>query len=110
MKIALLGEKITFQRNEVKVDDVGNHTNEWTDIYTCHATPGGESGSEEEVAGEKVYSENITFTVRYNALVDLITTDNYRILFREKIYDITAIDHMNFRRKCIKFICRRVRR
>lgn len=110
MKINLLGEKITFQRNMVVVDEAGNHTNDWVPIFSCHCTPGGESGQEIEVAGQTVVEELITFTVRYSRMIDHVTTDKYRILFKNQIYDITAIDHMNYRRKSVKCICRRIRR
>src|SRR5574344_676725 len=45
MDVALLNVKITFQKNAVEVDAIGNHKNRWTDYYTCHATVSGESGT-----------------------------------------------------------------
>ena len=42
MDVALLNERVTFQKNEAVVDDVGNHRNVWTDYYACSATIGGE--------------------------------------------------------------------
>ena len=42
MDVALLNERVTFQKNEAVVDGVGNHMNVWTDYYTCAATIGGE--------------------------------------------------------------------
>ena len=41
MDVALLNVKITFQKNAVEVDAIGNHKNGWTDYYTCHATVSG---------------------------------------------------------------------
>lgn len=46
MEVALLNVRITFQKNEVVTDAIGNHKNRWTDYYSCHATVSGESGSE----------------------------------------------------------------
>lgn len=48
MEVALLNVRITFQKNEVISDAIGNHRNEWTDYYSCYATVSGESGSEKE--------------------------------------------------------------
>jgi hypothetical protein len=31
-------------------------------------------------------------------------------MFKNEIYDIIAIDHMNYKKKCIKFRCRKARR
>lgn len=54
MDVALLNVKITFQKNSVEVDAIGNHKNGWTDYYTCHATVSGESGNEKHTAGTTV--------------------------------------------------------
>ena len=54
MDIGLLNEKVTFQKNTVITDSIGNHKNGWEDFYTCHATIGGEgmaSSKEKEDAG-----------------------------------------------------------
>ena len=53
MNIAMLNEKVTFQKNEVVTDRIGNHTNAWTDYYTCSATISGENGREEQDAGAR---------------------------------------------------------
>ena len=44
MDIALLNKKVTFQANELVTDEIGNHSNVWTDHYTCMATISGEAG------------------------------------------------------------------
>ena len=46
MEVALLNVRITFQKNEVVSDALGNHKDEWKDYYSCYATVSGESGSE----------------------------------------------------------------
>ncbi len=35
MDVAHLNEKITFQKNSVEVDAIGNHKNGWSDYYAC---------------------------------------------------------------------------
>ena len=65
MDVALLNEKITFQKNFVEVDAIGNHKNGWRDYYTCHTTVGGESGMEKQAAGTTVEDFDLTFTIRY---------------------------------------------
>lgn len=110
MDIALLNQRIVFQKNTVTTDSIGNHKNSWTDYYTCAATIGGESGKEADVAGTTVENTDITFTVRFCAAVDAITEDGFRISFRDALYNITGIDHMNYKRKSVKFRCQKVRR
>lgn len=42
MDIALMNEKVVFQKCSVVKDGIGNHRNEWTEDYCCFATIGGE--------------------------------------------------------------------
>ena len=46
MEIDLLNVKVTFQKNSVVSDSIGNRKNVWEDYYTCHATVSGEGGQE----------------------------------------------------------------
>lgn len=66
MEVALLNERVMFQRNEAVVDGVGNHVNAWTDYYACSATIGGEglaSSGERQEAGMTVEDVSMTVTV-----------------------------------------------
>lgn len=110
MDIALLNEKITFQKNEVQVDAIGNHINGWSSYYTCHATISGEGGTEKNTAGLVVENSDISFSVRYCQLVSKIESTGYRILFHDEIYNILSVDHMNYKKKTVKFKCQKVRR
>ena len=113
MDIALMNEKVTFQKNSVMTDAIGNHTNAWEDYYSCFATIGGEglaSSKETEAAGTTVEDVSMTVTVRYCAKAAAIKSTEYRLIFKDEIYDITNVDHMNFKKKCLKFSCRKVRR
>ena len=110
MQIALMNERITFQRNVILTDRIGNHMSSWNDEFSCYATVGGENGKETAVVGTTVENADITFTVRWCALTATVSTTGYRIMFKNEIYDIVSIDHMNYKKKCIKFRCRKARR
>ena len=113
MEASLLNVKVTFQKNAVEVDGVGNHKNAWVDYYPCHATVSGEAGkqtSESEVAGTVADESDISFTVRYCKKASVIDSTGYRVVFGGELYDILAIDHMNYKKKCLKFKCRKARR
>ncbi len=113
MEIALLNERITFQRNSVITDLIGNHTGSWNDEFSCYATVGGESGrngKETAVAGTTVEDADCTFTVRWCGQTASVGTTSHRIIFKNEIYNIVAVDHMNYKKKCIKFRCRKARR
>lgn len=111
MDIGLLNEKVTFQKNTVITDSIGNHKTDWEDFYICHATIGGEGMvKSKEEAGIVVEDAGMTVTIRYCKKASEIGSTTHRIIFRDEIYDITSVDHMNFKKKCLKFSCRKVRR
>lgn len=110
MDVALLNVKITFQKNSVEVDAIGNHKNGWADYYTCHATVSGESGNEKHTAGTTVEDSDLAFTIRWCKKASLIDATGYRVVFNGELYDIVLVDHMNYKKECLKFRCQKVRR
>ena len=113
MDAAALRSKVTFQKNEAVADKYGNHKNAWTDYYTCFATIGGEgmsSSKEGQTAGTTVEDFSMTVSVRYCRRAAAVDSTHYRVMFMGGIYNIVNIDHMNFRKKSLKFTCRRERR
>lgn len=110
MDIAMLNVRITFQKNVIMTDDVGNHKNEWTDVWTCYATVSGENGDENNAAGQTVEDGRCAFTVRWSSETERIRAASHRIVFGNEYYDIVSVDHLNFRKKALKFICKKVRR
>ena len=110
MDIAALNERVMIQANAVVTDKCGNHKNTWVDFFSCHATISGENGKEQAVVGETVETTDMNVTVRYCSKTSAVRSTTHRILFRDEIYDILAVDHLNFKRHGIKFRCRKVRR
>ena len=110
MEIAALRVKIMFQRQKAVVDGIGNHTNRWEDYFACRATVGGEGGTEKAVAGTTVEDADISFMVRFCRTAEAVSSSGFRIVFWEELYDILAVDHLNYKKKALKFRCRKVRR
>ena len=108
MNVALLNIRITIQKNETLVDSIGNHKNVWSDYYSCYATVSGEGGSEKSVAGLIVDDSDISFTIRFCEKVKSLDSTKYRVIFKDEIYNIASIDHMNFKKKCLKLKCTKV--
>ena len=107
MNIARMNVRIRLQRAAVSSDEIGNHTNAWEDYHSCAATAGGEGGQERDAAAQTVDHGTVTFTVRSCALTDAVTPDGFRLLFDGLVYDILSVDHMNYKRKCVKYKCRK---
>lgn len=110
MDIALLNVRITLQKNTVITDTIGNHKNTWTDYYSCHATASGESPKEDTAAGVVVDNGKIDFTVRYCRAVSGLDPAGFRVVYGGGVYNILGIDHMNFKKKSVKFRCQKARR
>ena len=110
MDISLLNKKVTFQANELVTDEIGNHSNVWTDHYTCMATISGEAGDEERDAGEITEKVDLAVTVRWCRKTKAVTSTHYRIVIDDELYDILGIDHFSYTNRAIKFRCRKVRR
>lgn len=110
MKIGLLNVRISISKNDVTVDAIGNHKNTWVPYYSCAATVSSEVGKEESDAGLIVDDSKINFTIRWCKKAAAITSTGYRVQFLDELYDITAVDHMNFKNKSVKLCCQKVRR
>ena len=110
MKVTLLNERILIQKAVVIADEIGNRRNDWEDYFSCYATISGENGSEKAEVGQTVEKGTICFTVRYCSAVSDVSSTGYRILFKGVIYNIISVDHMNYKKKSMKFRCERARR
>lgn len=110
MDVAAMNVRIIIQKNETVVDEIGNHTNAWSDYYSCFATVSGEGGTEKSVVGTTVDDSDISFTVRFCEKTKSIKATKFRVLFQNEIYNIENIDHLNFKKKALKLKCQKVRR
>lgn len=109
MEIAKLYERILIQKNEVTIDSIGNHRNEWSDYYNCYTYPTTYMVDESEGV-VPLDNQSITFLVRACTQTKAIVPTGYRIIFKEKIYDIVSVDPMNYDNERIKIRCKLVDR
>lgn len=113
MDIAAMNVRITFQKQEVVVDEIGNRTNEWTDYYSCFATISNSSGktdTESEGAGTTLDELDIGFTVRFCQKTFAVNSTGYRIIWNGETYNIVKVDYLNMKKRGLKFRCRKVER
>ena len=112
MNIASMSERITFQKHIVNTDDIGNRINTWSDYFSCWASVNASklNVSEKNEAAQTLEQERLDFTVRYCSQLSEITSSEYRIIFRERIYNINRVDKGNFKKEMLKFSAYLVRR
>ena len=113
MDIAAMNERITFQKQDVVADEIGNRNNEWTDYYSCFATISNSSGktdTESEGAGTTLDELDIGFTVRFCQKTFAVNSTGYRIIWNGEVYNIVKVDYLNMKKRGLKFRCRKVDR
>ena len=113
MDIAAMNVRITFQKQDVVVDEIGNRTNEWKDFYSCFATISNSSGktdTESEGAGTTLDELDIGFTVRFCQKTFAVNSTRYRIIWNGDTYNIVKVDYLNMKKRGLKFRCRKVER
>ena len=104
MNIAGLNVRIMIQKNETVTDRIGNHKSVWTDYFSCWATASGQTGDEGEGASQTREADRMDLTVRYCSETAAVTAKGYRILLGDRIYNITHVDDMGFRKNSRKFM------
>lgn len=104
MKISLFNQRIIIEKNSVVIDKIGNHKNEWSEYFSCFAyvTSAGYKETEKESAGVTAQNESLTFCVRYCSELSKVNAVNFRIRFNDKLYNIYAVDFVNYGNKEIK--------
>ena len=109
MKVARLNVRIEIQKNTVSTDRYGNRMNTWIPYLSCYATVSGEAPQEDTDAGLTVDDSRADFTIRWCNAASVLTSTGYRVLYRDEVYDIIGVNHMNCRNRAVKLLCKRER-
>jgi len=104
--IERMKERIIIQKDSMAIDRYSNHTKSWTDFYSCWAYANTFAKDEKP---DVVTTDNrsITFEVRYCSKLSRITSTGYRVIFRNDVYNILAVDMMNWNKKTIHLKCQK---
>lgn len=105
MDIAAMNKKVDFLRLEPTTDKYGNHRNIWQKVFTMSATISGENGTETSEAGSTVPKTSFSITVRYCENTAQVTSDGFRIQLDGAQYNILSVDHLNYKKHALKFLC-----
>ncbi len=107
MKIAEMNERIVIQKSRMETDTIGNHTLKWFDYYYCWACVDNVSGKEFWEAAQHNAQDSLYFTIRQFSPVRDLDTTHYRVKFRGEIYNITFIDHSQYKNKMLRLMAER---
>lgn len=96
MNASMLKNKITIQKKTAVADDIGRISEVWSDFMVVHAYANRLSGQELIVAAANGQQDTVTFSVRYcGALADLNSND-FRIVFMGRVFNILTVDNVQF--------------
>lgn len=98
MEIGELRHRITLQKQTVTVNDNGFEVRSWGDHKTVWAVASNLHGREYFEAAAVQAENTVKFTIRH--LPDLDT--NMRIVFRDRQYNITAVDNIKYQNRYIE--------
>lgn len=108
--ISEMRERITLQKSYTGTDKNGNHVLDWRDYYSCAAYVNNLSAKEYWAAAQVNAQTDIYFVVRYCSELKDISSDQYRIIFRGQIYNITFVDNVQYENKTLKLRASLVKR
>ncbi len=93
-----LRHRITFQKLTTTTNENGFEIEEWLDIKTVWASITNLHGREYYEAAAVQAEQTVKFTIRYLKGLDT----SMRILFRDRQYNITAIDNIRYENRFIE--------
>ena len=93
---------VTIQHLEKAKDSDGFSKEEWVDYYTNYAYANKLSGAEFWAAAETASQSTVRFEMRYHSALDELNTKDYRLVFKDRIFNITNIDNVQFANETVK--------
>lgn len=94
-----MNKKIQFQKLNIE-------TEKWIEFYSCYAEVNKASGREFFNAKTNITQSTFNFKVRYiRQLEDIIfNTNEYRIIYKDRIFNIVNVDDKQEKRLKITFV------
>lgn len=103
MKISELRHKIDIEKLTVLTNDRGFEEKRWVPYYSCRAKASNLHGKEFYAAMTINAETTIEFTMRSCIKLKEINTKEYRVKFRNKVFDILFIDEVLYNNTYVKF-------
>lgn len=100
MEIGTLNQRITILEHRTVINEIGNHITKWEETFSLWAKVAVKIASKTTDAGVTKEVQKLEFLVRQSPATMNINSTNFRILFRNSIYNVTGIiplfDHNNY--------------
>ena len=102
MNIGQLRHRIKFQIYSVRVNENGFEVEGWSDLKTVWASINNLFGREYWDAKTIQAERTVEFKVRYSKDLKDLDTKKHRIIWGNRIFDITFIDNVKYQNKFLK--------
>ncbi len=109
MNFSRLNVRISILKNEITVDEIGNRKSKWSDYFSCWASVSNEGNQKSETAGLIIDHQTADFTVRCCNKVKAVNNLEYKIKFKDELYEILSVDHYGYKGEMIKIRCQKER-
>ena len=91
MDFSRMNQRITFLENRTVIDEIGNHTSQWDEVYSCWASVTVKSSAETTNTGVTKEIQSLSFGVRQCAFIRCVNPTTHKVLFRGSVYDIKSV-------------------
>ena len=95
-------ELVTIEKSGYAEDEIGNQVSAWEEYYRGYAYMNNLSGAEYWEAAQTQAQNTVMFILRFHPLLGAMNTREYRLLHRDKVYDITSIDNVQYKNDTVK--------
>lgn len=96
MNASMLRNKITIQKKTAVPDEIGRISEKWSDFMVVHAYANRLSGQELIVAAANGQQDTVTFSVRYCRALSELNSNDFRIVFMGRVFNILTVDNVQF--------------
>lgn len=101
MKIAPLRERVSFYQRQIKIDDIGNESSSFRELFSRWCSVRLLSESESNGAASIKTDQRLRFTLRYDPMILSLDTKMTRLNYHNQSYNITVIDGVTYPREII---------
>ena len=90
----------------VEYDNVGNPVKKWKKWKKAKCSANGLYGSEYWEAAHTQNEDNLDLIFRWKKYMEYMNTREFRIVFKEEIFNILTIDNIKYKNEQVKMRCK----
>ena len=100
-----LNQRIAILEHRTVVDEIGNHTSKWDEVFSCWAKVSVKSSAEQVNTGVTREIQSVSFVVRQSLFIPSLNSTTHRILFRGLTNNIKSVQRDYLHNSYITLVC-----